>query len=151
MKFDLLNEPWLPVVRANGTPGEVGIREALVSAHVLRSLVGDNPAADGRAPPPAPGGASPRPRRAPRARPGASSSLPRLCPPIRCASTWTDGASGSTGAADRERLRMARELVREVRVLDRNLVENGRRLEAALRVQGSALTLRREPATCFRR
>ena len=60
-------------------------------------------------------------------------------------------ASGSTGAADRERLRMARELVREVRVLDRNLVENGRRLEAALRVQGSALTLRREPATCFRR
>ncbi len=46
---------------------------------------------------------------------------------------------------------MARELVREVRVLDRNLVENGRRLEAALRVQGSALTLRREPATCFRR
>ena len=35
---------------------------------------------------------------------------------------------------------MARELVREVRVLDRNLVENGRRLEAALRVQGSALT-----------
>ena len=45
-----------------------------------------------------------------------------------------------TDAADRERLRMARELVREVRVLDRNLVENGRRLEAALRVQGSALT-----------
>ena len=45
-----------------------------------------------------------------------------------------------TGAADRERLRMARELVREVRVLDRNLVANGRRLEAALRVQGSALT-----------
>ena len=35
---------------------------------------------------------------------------------------------------------MARELVREVRVLDRNLVANGRRLEAALRVQGSALT-----------
>ena len=27
-----------------------------------------------------------------------------------------------------------------VRVLDRNLVANGRRLEAALRVQGSALT-----------
>ena len=45
-----------------------------------------------------------------------------------------------TGAADRERLRMARELVRGVRVLDRNLVANGRRLEAALRVQGSALT-----------
>ena len=45
-----------------------------------------------------------------------------------------------TGAADRERLRIARELVREVRVLDRNLVANGRRLEAALRVQGSALT-----------
>ena len=35
---------------------------------------------------------------------------------------------------------LARELVREVRVLDRNLVANGRRLEAALRVQGSALT-----------
>ncbi len=50
------------------------------------------------------------------------------------------GGGPSRLSADRERLRMARELVREVRVLDRNLVANGRRLEAALRVQGSALT-----------
>ena len=45
-----------------------------------------------------------------------------------------------TTAADRERLLIARELVGEVRALDRKLAESQRRIREALREQGSELT-----------
>ena len=43
MSLNLLDEPWLPVVRTDGTPGEVGIRDALVDGQHIRSLVGETP------------------------------------------------------------------------------------------------------------
>jgi CRISPR system Cascade subunit CasA len=41
--FDLLESPWIPCVREDGTPAELGLREALASAHELRELHGESP------------------------------------------------------------------------------------------------------------
>ncbi|GIW07771.1 MAG: CRISPR-associated protein CasA/Cse1 [Dehalococcoidia bacterium] len=36
--FDLIEAPWIPVVQGDGTVREVGLREALVSAHAFRGV-----------------------------------------------------------------------------------------------------------------
>lgn len=41
--FDLLDEPWIPCVRADGQAVELGLRETLSEAHTLRELGGDSP------------------------------------------------------------------------------------------------------------
>jgi CRISPR system Cascade subunit CasA len=41
--FDLLESPWLPCIRADGTPVELGLRDALVRSHELLQLGGDSP------------------------------------------------------------------------------------------------------------
>jgi CRISPR system Cascade subunit CasA len=43
VSFNLINEPWVPCVRADGSPVELGLREVLVQAHELRELGGDSP------------------------------------------------------------------------------------------------------------
>ena len=41
--FNLVDEPWLPVVWGDGTAREVGLRDALVRAHEIRELVDGSP------------------------------------------------------------------------------------------------------------
>ena len=41
--YDLLNEPWIPVLRADGTPAMLGLRDVLLQAHRLRGLAGETP------------------------------------------------------------------------------------------------------------
>ena len=40
--FDLLQSPWLPCIRRDGTPDELGLRDVLVQAHDLRELGGES-------------------------------------------------------------------------------------------------------------
>jgi len=41
--FDLLQSPWVPCIRADGTIVELGLRNALAQAHELRELYGESP------------------------------------------------------------------------------------------------------------
>jgi CRISPR type I-E-associated protein CasA/Cse1 len=41
--FNLLDERWLPIIWKNGTPGKVGIREALLQAGKIRQIAASNP------------------------------------------------------------------------------------------------------------
>jgi CRISPR system Cascade subunit CasA len=41
--FNLVDEPWLPCVQANGEPVEMGLYDALGQAHTLRELHGETP------------------------------------------------------------------------------------------------------------
>lgn len=41
--FNLLTEPWVPCIRQDGSPVELGLRDALVRAHELRELGGESP------------------------------------------------------------------------------------------------------------
>ncbi|QXD16409.1 type I-E CRISPR-associated protein Cse1/CasA [Rhodocaloribacter litoris] len=41
--FNLIHEPWLPVLDADGRRHEVGLRDALVHAHQWREVYADNP------------------------------------------------------------------------------------------------------------
>jgi CRISPR system Cascade subunit CasA len=41
--FDLIDEPWLPCVRLDGTPVALGLYDALSQAHTLRELQGEIP------------------------------------------------------------------------------------------------------------
>lgn len=41
--FDLVEERWLPCVRADGAPGSYGLRDVLVRAHELRGLADPSP------------------------------------------------------------------------------------------------------------
>jgi len=41
--FDLVESPWIPCIQGDGTTVEVGLRQALVSAHELRELHGESP------------------------------------------------------------------------------------------------------------
>jgi CRISPR system Cascade subunit CasA len=41
--FDLIGEPWLPCIRMDGTPVELGLLNTLVQAHTLRELNGETP------------------------------------------------------------------------------------------------------------
>ncbi len=43
MQFNLLDEPWIPVLREDGTFGRVGIREALLQAGRIRTIAAANP------------------------------------------------------------------------------------------------------------
>ncbi|WP_049573974.1 type I-E CRISPR-associated protein Cse1/CasA [Nocardiopsis sp. SBT366] len=43
MRFDLLREPWIPVVTLKGEPETVGLQEALDRAHEFRWLQGETP------------------------------------------------------------------------------------------------------------
>jgi len=43
--FNLVDEPWLPCIRPDGTPVEMGLYDTLVQAHRLRELHGDTPLA----------------------------------------------------------------------------------------------------------
>lgn len=43
ISFNLVDEPWLPIVWPDGTAGEVGLRDALVRAHEIRELVDGSP------------------------------------------------------------------------------------------------------------
>lgn|GEM_PF-717621 len=43
MRFDLLDEPWVPVIRLDGTAAEVGLVTAVREAHQLRRIVGETP------------------------------------------------------------------------------------------------------------
>jgi len=41
--FNLLERPWMPCIRRDGTPLELGLRETLAQAHQLRELHGESP------------------------------------------------------------------------------------------------------------
>ena len=41
--FNLVDEPWLPCVRADGTAAVLSLRDTLTQAHQLQSLAGDSP------------------------------------------------------------------------------------------------------------
>lgn len=41
--YDLLTEPWIPVLHADGIADALGLRDALLQAHQLRSLSGETP------------------------------------------------------------------------------------------------------------
>ncbi|WP_117214290.1 type I-E CRISPR-associated protein Cse1/CasA [Allorhizocola rhizosphaerae] len=43
MSFNLLDEPWLPVVRLDGSADEVGLVSLLRESHTLRRIVGETP------------------------------------------------------------------------------------------------------------
>ncbi|MFJ8143234.1 type I-E CRISPR-associated protein Cse1/CasA [Streptomyces sp. NPDC096013] len=43
LSFDLTSQPWIPVLRENGTPDEVSLRDVFAQAHKLRRIVGDVP------------------------------------------------------------------------------------------------------------
>ena len=43
VSFNLVDEPWLPVMWSDGTAGEVGLRDALVRAHEIREMVDGSP------------------------------------------------------------------------------------------------------------
>jgi CRISPR system Cascade subunit CasA len=41
--FDLRTEPWVPVVRPDGTQTQLGLREVLLQAHQIRRIMGETP------------------------------------------------------------------------------------------------------------
>ncbi len=41
--YDLLTEPWIPVLRTDGTADSLGLRDVLHQAHQLRGLTGETP------------------------------------------------------------------------------------------------------------
>ena len=43
LHFNLVDEPWLPCVRDDGTPVELGLYDALAQAHTLREMHGETP------------------------------------------------------------------------------------------------------------
>ncbi|MEK6676909.1 MAG: type I-E CRISPR-associated protein Cse1/CasA [Planctomycetota bacterium] len=43
MNFNLLDEPWIPVLCADGRAERVGIREALTGAFNIRPIAASNP------------------------------------------------------------------------------------------------------------
>ncbi|MFE9604486.1 type I-E CRISPR-associated protein Cse1/CasA [Streptomyces hokutonensis] len=43
LSFDLTWRPWIPVLRRDGTPDELSLREVFAQAHRLRRIVGDVP------------------------------------------------------------------------------------------------------------
>jgi CRISPR system Cascade subunit CasA len=43
MKFDVSTEPWLPVIRLDGKPDELGLCDVLIQAHQIRALVDPMP------------------------------------------------------------------------------------------------------------
>lgn len=43
MAFDLLTQPWLPVVYSDGTPEEIGVTQLFRDAHQIYRLVGETP------------------------------------------------------------------------------------------------------------
>ena len=43
LHFNLVDEPWLPCVRDDGTPVELGLYDALAQAHTLQELHGETP------------------------------------------------------------------------------------------------------------
>ncbi|MFE5406439.1 type I-E CRISPR-associated protein Cse1/CasA [Streptomyces sp. NPDC056580] len=43
LSFDLTAQPWIPVLRLDGSPGELSLREVFEQAHGLRRVVGDLP------------------------------------------------------------------------------------------------------------
>jgi CRISPR system Cascade subunit CasA len=47
VRFNLLEEPWIPCLRVDGQPIELGVRETLAHAHELREVVGDSPLVTG--------------------------------------------------------------------------------------------------------
>jgi CRISPR system Cascade subunit CasA len=42
-EFNLIDRPWIPCVRKDGTPETLSLRETFAQAHKLRALSGDNP------------------------------------------------------------------------------------------------------------
>ena len=45
--FNLLESPWIPCIRLDGTAEELGLRDALLEAHQLRELHGESPLVTG--------------------------------------------------------------------------------------------------------
>jgi len=43
LHFNLVDEPWLPCIQADGRPVELGLYDALAQAHTLRELHGETP------------------------------------------------------------------------------------------------------------
>ena len=43
VQFNLVDEPWLPCIRTDGQPIELGLYDALTQAHTLRELHGETP------------------------------------------------------------------------------------------------------------
>ena len=43
ISFNLIDERWIPVLRADGTRDELGLRDTLMQAHQLREIRGDTP------------------------------------------------------------------------------------------------------------
>lgn len=41
--FNLIDEPWIPCLRSDGKPAELGIRDTFLQAHELREIRGDTP------------------------------------------------------------------------------------------------------------
>ncbi|HZQ38177.1 MAG TPA: type I-E CRISPR-associated protein Cse1/CasA, partial [Dehalococcoidia bacterium] len=41
--FNLIEEPWVPVLLPDGAPAEVSLGEALVRAHELREVADESP------------------------------------------------------------------------------------------------------------
>lgn len=41
--FDLIGQPWIPCVRSDGVPVDLGLRDTLVDAHHLREVAGESP------------------------------------------------------------------------------------------------------------
>ncbi|MCX4993525.1 type I-E CRISPR-associated protein Cse1/CasA [Streptomyces sp. NBC_00568] len=46
LSFDLTNRPWIPVLRQDGTQGEMSLREVFAHAGSLRQVIGDVPTQD---------------------------------------------------------------------------------------------------------
>ncbi len=47
LSFNLIDEPWIPCLRADSTLVELGLREAILRAHEVREIVAENPLATG--------------------------------------------------------------------------------------------------------
>jgi CRISPR system Cascade subunit CasA len=43
LKFNLVDEPWIPCIHTGGQAVELGVRDTLVQAHELRELAGESP------------------------------------------------------------------------------------------------------------
>jgi CRISPR system Cascade subunit CasA len=43
ISFDLRNEPWIPVLRPDGSRVELGLRDVIVQAHEFKTIAADNP------------------------------------------------------------------------------------------------------------
>jgi len=43
ISFDLRHEPWIPVLRPDGTRVELGLRDVIVRAHEFKTIAADNP------------------------------------------------------------------------------------------------------------